>query len=220
MALKPLYIVAIALAAAGGAMAWQASNKPGIPATRSADTPRSPMQEPPPRPSLDSTKSDRLPAPIPTPVAASYAAGQSVEIERSGFWHPCRVTTVDQVNGGPVIRADCEGLPEQERVLSQEYISGRAIATGMRPATGRVGSDLSIGKITCYDSSGNRDDVTFLVTDWGKYTDIWGENTGTFQRKGANIVFSGGHLDGMSGREFVNNGFKFGTGITCSGALS
>jgi hypothetical protein len=174
------------------------------------------------RPTLDSTKQDRIPAPIPTPTLLQYSVGQQVEIDASGFWHACRVNEINMVDNDQVVRAVCEQLPEGNYYIAPNQVMAGSLsrAQQLRPATGRIGSDLSIGKVTCYDSQGNRDDVSFLVNDWGKYTDLWGQNPGTFQRSGTNIVFSGGHLGGQTGREFLNDGFKFGTSITCSGHLS
>lgn len=80
-----------------------------------------------------------------------------------------------------------------------------------------AGADgLKVGEYACYGSGGTPlIGLGFKVTAPGRYTDLDGGNAGRYRVSGSTVTFTGGHLDGQSGRDLRNGQFTIGSMAGC-----
>lgn len=164
--------------------------------------------------------------------ATGYHVGQAVEVEASGHWVPCTISSIDQAGGLPMIRTYCPEYPALSRAAGTYIVHNNE--TGLRPATGRIGrapepvaapvnrspagrgGSLPLGEYACYGSGGSiMIGLGFRLTGSSSYTDLDGASRGTYTISGTNISFRGGHLDGQTGRDIEGKGFRIGSQATC-----
>lgn len=76
--------------------------------------------------------------------------------------------------------------------------------------------DLPLGEYACY-GSGQRvlAGLGFKLLPGGRYTDLDDRSPGRYAIAGANIVFTGGHLGGQTGRDIKDRGFTIGAMVSC-----
>src|SRR5690348_8430234 len=75
---------------------------------------------------------------------------------------------------------------------------------------------LKVGEYACYGSGGSiLIGLGFKVLDGSHYNDLDGKSPGTFAISGSNVIFTGGHLAGETGRNINNGRFVLGTLATC-----
>lgn len=174
----------------------------------------------------------RGPAGAPAANASSWRIGQAVEMEASGHWVPCTISDIQEYAGAePLIRVNCTAYPALNRVAGTYIVHNNV--DGLRPATGRIGpaprpsppqppparrgASLANGEYSCMGVGGRlMIGLGFRVVGPGRTVDLDGGNPGTFTISGGMIRFSGGHLDGQTGRNLNKRGeFNLGTGASC-----
>ena len=176
----------------------------------SADASARPGGTLPPAPPADAAPDTRFPLPYPQAPVPAYGVGQDVEIMAgNGVWEAAKVVEVADVDGNQVVRTSWPGGTSNLPYLISN------LKNDIRPPTGRIGHDLLIGRYTCYDGGTDRSDLDFRVAEYGKYTDPYGENAGTFTTSGDTITFSGGKLDGQTGQRMASSQFYFTPQFTC-----
>lgn len=77
---------------------------------------------------------------------------------------------------------------------------------------------LRVGEYACYGSGGDvLIGLGFIVLNGGRYTDLDRTESGTYTVNGDTVRFSGGHLDGMKGRNLDSDSgsFVMGQGASC-----
>ncbi len=161
--------------------------------------------------------------------ATAYRVGQAVELEASGHWVPCVVSSIQGSAAAPMIRTDCPAYPALSRAAGTYIVHD--VAAGLRPATGQTGpaprserpapaaaagGTLPLGEYACYGSGGQiLAGLGFKLTSGGRYSDLDGATSGSYAINGSTITFRGGHLDGQTGREINGKGFRIGLQATC-----
>lgn len=159
-------------------------------------------------------------------VGTGFAVGTRVEIEASGHWVPC---VVAENQPGAIMRVRCDEYPELSRGAGV-YTVDRDPAS-VRLATGNIGKPpaappaaaraegpgaLKQGEYACYGSGGRLlIGLGFEVLPGNRYVDLDGGNAGTFSVSGTSVSFSGGHLDGQSGRDLRGASFTLGANAGC-----
>lgn len=75
---------------------------------------------------------------------------------------------------------------------------------------------LKVGEYACYGSGGTLlIGLGFKVTEPGRYTDLDGGSAGRYKINGSTVTFTGGHLDGETGRDLKDGKFTIGTLAGC-----
>lgn len=75
---------------------------------------------------------------------------------------------------------------------------------------------LPPGEYSCVGSGGDiLLGLGFKLKDDGTYTDLDATTSGSYAIDGNGITFSGGHLDGFTGRDIANQGFTLGEMASC-----
>ncbi len=87
---------------------------------------------------------------------------------------------------------------------------------GGPPPPERSADALKVGEYACYGSGGRiMIGLGFKVLPSNRYTDLDGKESGTFSISGTTVTFSGGHLDGQTGRNLRNYKFTIGAQAEC-----
>ncbi|HET9511982.1 MAG TPA: hypothetical protein VFO80_12615 [Sphingomonas sp.] len=102
------------------------------------------------------------------------------------------------------------------------FVDGTFAAFMLTPIAGSpalrapVNRTLPLGEYACY-GSGQRVliGLGFKLLAGGTYTDLDGKSRGRYAIVGTNVRFTGGHLDGQTGRDIKDNGFTIGTMASC-----
>jgi hypothetical protein len=75
---------------------------------------------------------------------------------------------------------------------------------------------LPPGEYSCIGSGGSvLIGLGFKLGDDGTYTDLDNTTSGTYAVSGNEVTFTGGHLDGYTGRDIANHGFNIGAMASC-----
>jgi hypothetical protein len=99
-------------------------------------------------------------------------------------------------------------------------------------ATQNSGGSLKVGEYACYGTGGGSVKVDgggfytggrsqilaglgFKVLPGGRYTDLDGNEAGTYTISGGNVTFTGGHLGGQKGRNLKGNTFTIAEKAVC-----
>lgn len=165
-------------------------------------------------------------------TGAGYRVGQAVEVEASNHWVPCTVSSIENVATDPMIRVDCPAYPALSRAAGTYIVHNNA--TSIRPATGRTGPTaapatpqrpltvtagggaLPLGEYGCVGAGGRMmNGLAFRLTGPNTYADLDGARRGTYRITGTTISFSGGHMDGVTGRDIKGNGFRVAAQAEC-----
>lgn len=107
--------------------------------------------------------------------------------------------------------------------VGNTFIDGTFAAFMLRPMPGSaapppapVSRNLPLGEYACYGSGGRiMIGLGFKLLPGGRYTDLDGKSPGRYAINGSNIVFTGGHLGGQTGRDVKNKGFQIGAQASC-----
>ena len=166
--------------------------------------------------------------PTAPPATGGFAVGDKVELEASGHWVPC---VVAENNAAALMRVSCEAYPKLSRAAGVYMVDrdNRAAvrkagtetakpasppATKPAPQPGKTG--LKLGEYACYGSGGRiMAGLAFKALAGNRYTDLEGGNPGSYSTTADTVTFSGGHLDGTSGRALRNHNFRVGAQATC-----
>jgi hypothetical protein len=156
-----------------------------------------------------------------------FAVGDKVEIEASGHWVPC---VVAENHPDAIMRVRCEEYPALSRVAGV-YTVDRDNPQAVRKATGKIGkiatpaptqrpvagpAGLKVGEYACYGAGGRiLAGLGFKVLSGNRYTDLEGDNEGSFSISGTTVTFRGGHLAGQTGRDLRGHNFTLGTQAEC-----
>ncbi len=78
------------------------------------------------------------------------------------------------------------------------------------------GGSLKEGEYACYGSGGRiMAGLGFKVLPGGRYTDLDGKNAGTYTISGTDVIFKGGHMEEIKGRELKGHKFRVGAQAVC-----
>ncbi|HEX8411419.1 MAG TPA: hypothetical protein VF883_21350 [Thermoanaerobaculia bacterium] len=162
-----------------------------------------------------------------TPGAQSFAVGEKVEIEASNHWVPC---VVSENQPPSIMRVQCEEYPSLSRAAGV-YPVDRDNPSAVRHATGQTGpiaaappkrqqaagpAGLKVAEYACYGSGGRpMAGLGFKVLSMNRYTDLEGDDTGSFSISGTTVTFRGGHLDGQTGRDLRGHSFTIARQAEC-----
>jgi hypothetical protein len=100
-------------------------------------------------------------------------------------------------------------------MLCKSGLAGAALLVALAlPAAADGG--LKVGEYACYGSGGTLlIGAGFKVTDDSHYTDLDNTTAGTFSVDGDTVTFTGGHLDGETGRDLQDGKFILHEGVSC-----
>lgn len=87
--------------------------------------------------------------------------------------------------------------------------------TPTKPSGGNS-SGLKVGEYACTGSGGQMMiGLGFKVLSGNRFTNLDGDQSGTFTISDGKITFRGGHLDGITGRDLKDNWFTVGSAASC-----
>ena len=76
--------------------------------------------------------------------------------------------------------------------------------------------ELKTGEYACYGSGGRPlIGLAFKVLPGGRYTDLDGKEKGRYVITGDKVVFKGGHMASIEGKNFSKGRFRAGTMASC-----
>ena len=76
--------------------------------------------------------------------------------------------------------------------------------------------ELKLGEYACYGSGGRHMiGLGFKVLPGGRYTDLDGKEKGRYVIDGSKVVFKGGHMASIEGKNFSKGRFRAGTLASC-----
>ena len=91
-----------------------------------------------------------------------------------------------------------------------------AAAAGFAPLNVSAQEQLKTGEYACYGSGGRiLAGLGFKVLSGGRYTDLDNKEKGSFSVQGDKVLFKGGHMGDMEGRNLRKNSFVLGKMATC-----
>jgi hypothetical protein len=110
--------------------------------------------------------------------------------------------------------------------------SGSNSSNAASTATQDSGGSLKVGEYACYGTGGGSVKVDgggfytggrsqilhnlgFKVLPGGRYTNLDGDEAGTYTISGGNVTFKGGHLGGQKGRDLKGNTFTIAEKAVC-----
>jgi len=101
--------------------------------------------------------------------------------------------------------------PAEPAVVVAEASVPEAVAIPVSNA-----GSLPLGEYACYGSGGSvLAGLGFKLLGGNSYTDLDGASRGSYAISGSTIAFTGGHLDGQTGRDLTAKGFRIGAMATC-----
>lgn len=81
---------------------------------------------------------------------------------------------------------------------------------------GMAADELKIGEYACYGSGGRiLAGMGFKVLPGGRYTDLDNKEKGTYSVKGDRVIFKGGSMGAIEGKNLKKNRFVAGKQATC-----
>lgn len=104
-------------------------------------------------------------------------------------------------------------VPEKDDVKSNKTQSQKTTPT---KTNGGSSSGLKVGEYACTGSGGRiMIGLSFKVLSGNRFTNLDGDQSGTFTISDGKITFRGGHLDGITGRDLKDNWFTVGSQASC-----
>ncbi len=166
----------------------------------------------------------------------NYKIGDKIQHTISGSPSDFQTCTVTENNSGDLMRVRCEAFKYWVAgIYTASKASTRPVPKAKTPPnnkptenepdepqnvppkqTGGNSTSLKIGEYACTGSGGRMMiGLGFKVISGSRYTNLDGDQSGTFTISDGKITFRGGHLDGVTGRDLKDNRFTVASQAQC-----
>jgi hypothetical protein len=121
------------------------------------------------------------------------------------------------VGAGAVVTFAGLAAREENGAASRGEVSSHAAQPSAARFAQAGGGGLKVGEYACYGGGGSiLIGLGFKVLDGARYTDLDNKSPGTYRVTGDTVTFTGGHLDGQTGRGLRDGKFNVGAQASCA----